>query len=41
VIVKSAEPSEARSPPDEALRRAFGGWADDGEELDRFLEWTR
>ena len=41
VIVKPVEPSAAGSPPDEALRRAFGGWAEGGEELDRFLEWTR
>jgi hypothetical protein len=27
-------------PPGEGLRRAFGAWADDAEELDRFLEWT-
>ena len=25
----------------EALRRAAGGWAEDGEELDRYLEWNR
>jgi hypothetical protein len=24
-----------------ALERAAGAWADDGEELDRFLEWNR
>jgi len=23
------------------LRRAFGGWADDAEELDEYLEWNR
>jgi uncharacterized protein (DUF433 family) len=23
------------------LRQAFGGWADDAEELDQYLEWTR
>jgi len=22
------------------LRRAFGGWADEAEEVDRFIEWT-
>jgi hypothetical protein len=27
--------------PGEGLRQAFGGWADDGEELDEYLEWTR
>jgi len=23
------------------LRQAFGGWAEDAEELDKYLEWTR
>jgi len=23
------------------LRRAFGGWAEDSDELDEYLEWTR
>jgi hypothetical protein len=32
---------EAILPPGEGLRRAFGGWAEDGEELDKFLAWTR
>lgn len=30
-----------RLPPGEGLRRAFGGWADEAEELDKFLEWNR
>lgn len=25
----------------EGLRRSFGGWVDDAEELDQYLEWTR
>lgn len=25
----------------EGLRFSFGGWADDAEELDEYLEWTR
>jgi hypothetical protein len=28
-------------PPGEGLRRAFGAWADDAEELDKYLEWNR
>ena len=28
-------------PPGEGLRRAFGAWAEDAEEADRFLEWNR
>ncbi len=27
--------------PGEGLRRAFGAWAEDAEEMDRFLEWNR
>jgi hypothetical protein len=37
-------PSEAGQklpPPGEGLRRAFGGWAEDGNALDEFLEWNR
>ncbi len=29
----------AKAP--EGLRKSFGGWAEDAEELDRYLEWTR
>jgi uncharacterized protein (DUF433 family) len=29
----------ARVP--EAMRRSFGGWAEDAVELDKYLEWTR
>jgi hypothetical protein len=25
----------------EGLRRSFGAWADEAEELDKFLEWNR
>jgi hypothetical protein len=28
-------------PPGEGLRRAFGAWAEDAEEVDKFLEWSR
>jgi len=28
-------------PPGEGLRRAFGAWAADADELDHFLEWNR
>lgn len=27
--------------PEEAIRQSFGGWADDADELDRFLEDVR
>ena len=41
VFVRTVEPSTARLPPGEGLRRAFGGWAEGGDELDQFLEWSR
>ncbi len=28
-------------PPGEGLRRAFGAWAEDGDELDKYLQWNR
>ena len=31
----------APEDPLEALKRAAGGWSDDPEGLDRFLEWNR
>jgi len=30
-----------RLPPGEGIRRSAGAWADDAEELDRFMEWNR
>jgi hypothetical protein len=41
VSLKPVEPSETPWPPGEGLRRSFGGWAEDAEELDQFLEWNR
>lgn len=41
VLVQPVEPGEQRLPPGEGLRRAFGGWAEDAEELDAYLEWNR
>jgi len=29
----------SRAP--EGLRRSFGGWAEDADELDQYLDWTR
>jgi hypothetical protein len=37
----SATDDKGYLPPGEGLRRAFGAWAEDGEELDRYLEWSR
>jgi hypothetical protein len=35
------EAVSAQSTPGEGLRRAFGAWAEDEEELDEFLNWNR
>jgi hypothetical protein len=32
---------EGERTPGEGLRRAFGAWAEDAEELDKYLEWNR
>ncbi|MCI0685130.1 MAG: hypothetical protein L0Y71_23780 [Gemmataceae bacterium] len=41
VVTVQALPDASRLSPGEGLRRAFGGWAEDGDELDRYLEWNR
>ena len=41
LVVQPVESIENRLPPGEGLRRAFGSWADDASELDKFLEDTR
>jgi hypothetical protein len=35
------EPTEVERKPGDGLREAFGGWADDIEGLDKYLEWNR
>jgi hypothetical protein len=30
-----------RLPPGEGIRRSAGGWGDDAEGLEQFLEWNR
>jgi hypothetical protein len=30
-----------RLPPGEGIRRSAGGWADDAEGLDEYLDWNR
>jgi hypothetical protein len=40
VVVQPSE-SGAKLPAGEGLRRAFGGWSDDIEGLDKYLEWNR
>jgi hypothetical protein len=42
VTVEPTAQQEIRADnPLEALKRAAGGWSDDLEGLDRFLEWNR
>ena len=42
VTVEPSPPTgPGQLPPGEGLRRAFGAWAGDAEELDKFLEWNR
>lgn len=33
--------AERHLPPGEGIRRSAGAWADDADELDKFLEWNR
>jgi len=39
VVVQPSE--ESKQPAGEGLRQAFGGWSDDTEGLDKYLEWNR
>jgi hypothetical protein len=41
VTVEPVEPAAGGLLPGEGLRRAFGGWADDAEELDEYLQLNR
>jgi hypothetical protein len=38
---REAKAEAAKLAPGEGLRRSFGGWAEDAEELDEYLEWNR
>jgi hypothetical protein len=33
--------NESRLPLGEGIGRSAGGWAEDAEELDKYLDWTR
>ncbi len=35
------EPVTPKLPPGEGIRRSAGAWAEDAEELDKYLEWNR
>ncbi|HEX5445982.1 MAG TPA: hypothetical protein VFW87_19300 [Pirellulales bacterium] len=39
-VVVQARPHK-RLPAGEGIRRSAGGWSDDAEGLDAFLEWNR
>jgi hypothetical protein len=41
VTVQPLAATEQRLPPGEGIRRSAGAWAEDAEDLDRFLEWNR
>ena len=40
VVVQPSDRTKNLAPGD-GLRRAFGGWADNAEGLDEYLEWNR
>jgi hypothetical protein len=39
--VSGTEGLSKRLPPGEGIRRSAGAWANDAEELDKYLEWNR
>ena len=41
VLTVSRVPSEGTRIPGDGLRRAFAAWADDAEDLDKYLDWNR
>jgi hypothetical protein len=41
VVVQPLEAHESPLPPGEGIRRSAGGWDDDPEGLDAYLEWNR
>jgi hypothetical protein len=41
ITVQPLATKEQRLPPGEGIQRAAGGWADDPEGLDAYLEWNR
>ncbi|HEY1375940.1 MAG TPA: hypothetical protein VGF55_04065 [Gemmataceae bacterium] len=41
-VAVTVEPlPDRRLQPGDGIRRSAGAWADDADELDRFLEWNR
>jgi hypothetical protein len=41
VVLQPLEATEKRLPPGEGIRRSAGGWDDDAEGLDKYLQWNR
>jgi hypothetical protein len=41
VTVQPINQKAQRLPPGEGIRQSAGGWAEDAEKLDEFLEWNR
>jgi hypothetical protein len=40
-VILQPGPQAKQLPPGEGIRRSAGGWSDDPEGLDRYLEWNR
>ena len=40
-VTLQPSPPQSDLKPGEGLRQSFGAWAEDGEELDNYLEWNR
>ena len=41
ITVQPVKSDQSKLSPGEGLRRSFGAWADDAEDLDKYLEWNR
>jgi hypothetical protein len=41
VNLQPVQEKDQHLAPGEGIRRSAGAWAEDAEELDRFLEWNR
>jgi hypothetical protein len=41
VVVHPLEAAGRQLPPGEGIRRSAGGWGDDTQGLDEYLEWNR
>jgi hypothetical protein len=40
-VIVQPTTSESKLPPGEGIRQSAGGWADDPEGLEEYLEWNR